>query len=441
MEHENRKDIFWKTLAVVLLVVLVGFIAFDFSRDQRPRVVYREGSRSQPSSEFAALSPSLTVNHESIYWVADLAEQALPFVVNVRTLIDFEESETDGKVNRGDGVLDFFMPEGFEDHFSIPQMPDSHPPMGGEGSGFIISEDGYIVTNAHVVEEPDSNIFRGSGIKVTGVTYKVRLDEGEEMDAELVGVDRMKDIAVLKIDGKGLPTAVLGNSGVTRIGEPVVAIGSPLGYEATVTAGILSTNKRSLEDLGRPMDIRKPQKYLQTDAAINQGNSGGPLLNADGEVIGVNQAITRLDRSMESVQNRVLVEGIGFAIPIDEVKNTIEQLVTEGKVSYPGIQAQITSVPEYILRNPGLELEVEEGVYVVEIILDGPADRAGIKAGDVILSINDVSVATGQALIEEINNYSVGDRVTMRVARQGGKQHSDITVVLGELDLSQFPIE
>jgi S1-C subfamily serine protease len=166
-------------------------------------------------------------------------------------------------------------------------MPEGMPEPSGVGSGFIVREDGYLVTNAHVIDGADE--------------FTVTFPDGKEMPAKLVGKDEFKDIAVLKVDSKAkLPVAHLGTSEDTRIGEPVIAIGSPIGFSATVTAGIVSANHRSISDLRGfgeagegAEDIRKPQHYLQTDAAINRGNSGGPLINSDGQVIGVNQAIAR----------------------------------------------------------------------------------------------------------------------------------------------------
>jgi serine protease Do len=420
MENRNRGDVFWKVLAIVLLVVLVGMVAFIYQAQTKPKYIYYETDDHKPKSELAALAPSLQLDHGSIYWVADLAESAMPFVVNIQTSIDMSERQREAE-NQPDSPQDFFRewrdlaPEDMQE-FDFRQMPQDHPPVGGEGSGFVIREDGYIVTNAHVVNGADK--------------FTVRMDDGEEYDAELIGVDNFKDIAVIKINASNLPVAVLGNSDETRIGEPVVAIGSPLGFEATVTAGILSTNRRSIEDLGRNNDVRSPQTYLQTDAAINQGNSGGPLLNADGEVVGINQAIARRD------YNFVPIEGIGFAIPINDVKSAIEQLVTTGKVVYPGIQATIAAVDEYLQRNPDLELEVKEGVFVVSVTVGGPADKAGIDAGDVILSINEDQVTSGKQLIEIIGTHKVGERVTLLVARQGGNKQEEISVVLGELDTS-----
>jgi len=439
MEQRVNKDGFWKVLSVVLLLVLVGVVAWTVWQGRQPHYVYYERGANSAPSKLAALAPSLKTDQENIYWIADLAEQALPYVVHVETMY---KQEDDGQVRSLHEEMQRNMPHLFpfgdqEFQWQTPEMPQDYQPS-GEGSGFIFREDGYIVTNAHVVNDMDEN-----GVKLKADKFVIHMYNGETYDAKLIGTDNFKDIAVLKIDaGKDLPVAVLGHSGETRIGEPVVAIGSPLGYEATLTAGIVSSNYRDPESVHRPADVRRPQYLIQTDAAINQGNSGGPLINANGEVIGINQAIVRWQSeptfwSMSAVP----VEGIGFAIPIDEVKSTVEQIVTNGKVVYPGISAVITSLEDYLKNEPNLKLELEKGVYVVSVTVGGPADRAGLEAGDVILAINDVDVTTADQLISEIQLYKVGDRVTLRVARQGGKKQENVTVVLGELDLSEVQVE
>jgi len=436
MTPSNRTDVFWRVFSIVLLVVLVGLVAVIYWQGQQPRHVYYETADHPPKSELVSLAPSLNLDHDSIYWIADLAEKSLPFVVNVEVRVKApaeEDSETESGSN--DSVQDFMrewehlLPQPFGEDFQYHEynLPEDLQPQAGEGSGFIFREDGYVLTNAHVVEAADEFI--------------VHLSNGDEYEAELIGTDSFKDVAVLKINASDLPCAVLGDSDKTRVGEPVVAIGSPLGMQASVTAGILSTNKRSLNDLGQTDDVRRPQKFLQTDAAINRGNSGGPLLNAKGEVIGINQAIARYDWDYTSF-DRIPIEGIGFAIPINEVKHSIEEIVEHGKVVYPGISATIASLSDYLIGEPGLKdhLKVEEGVYVVSVTIGGPAERGGIKAGDVILSINEIKVTTAKALIEQIQDYEVGDRVTLRVARQGGDKQEDVTVVLGELDISSIEI-
>lgn len=426
MNEKRTGDTFWRVLSVLLLVALMGTVAVVVWLSKRPIVSY--GPDSGPAkSHLATYTPGLGGNGNNLYWIADLAEKSLPFVVNIKTEINQNDKAAGGAgglqqdkrlpQNIPPELRQFLEPWGQPD-MQGQQMPENHPPIGGEGSGFVYRADGYIVTNQHVVEGADK--------------FTVRMNGGKEYSAKLIGSDEIKDIAVLKVDAGNLPVAPLGDSDKVRVGEPVIAIGSPLGFEATVTAGIISTNHRSLSDLGQADDPRTPQTYLQTDAAINRGNSGGPLLNAQGEVIGVNRAIARWD---SDGFEKIPIEGIGFAIPIDEVKNSIDQIVLHGKVVYPGISAKIASLSDYIKQNPELKLEVNKGVYVVSVTVGGPADRAGIKAGDVILNVNGEPVETGRALINFMQSHKTGDRVTLRLARQGTKKQEDVTVVLGELDL------
>jgi serine protease Do len=437
MEHNGQSDRFWKAFSVVLLVVVVGLAAAMYFQGNKPKYVYYE-NKPGAKSTLAALGTSMNVNHESIYWVADLADKALPFVVNIQT--SAKPSDKDDSNPAPSSAQEEMMRQmeemlgpGSGQQFQFRQQnprrqrkgEDGNVPL-GEGSGFIIREDGYVVTNSHVVDGADN--------------FKVHTNDGKEYPAKLIGTDNFKDIALLKIDSTDkFSPATLGDSASTRIGEPVVAIGSPLGLQASVTAGIISTNQRSLKDLGRANDIRMPQKYLQTDAAINRGNSGGPLLNAQGEVIGINQAIARWDNNpMLTEGGAVPVEGIGFAIPINDVKNTIQQIMEKGKVIYPGISAQISSVDDFLKSEPNVKLTVKSGVYVSNVSLEGPAARAGVEAGDVILSINGIEVKTAEGLITEIDKYNVGDRVKLRIARQGGEKQEDVSVVLGELDLTHI---
>jgi len=422
MEIKVRKsDLFWKVLSVVLLVVLAGTVGVIVWQNSE-RQVFIEGGHVK--SNLAALNPGLAPREGNIYWVADLAEKTMPYVVNVKTEIS---PKTVNRSNSGsqDEMMQQWqqlLPGPLQQQFQLPDQMQDHPPvpMGGEGSGFIVNPNGYIVTNAHVVADADK--------------FTITLSDGREFKAKLIGTDQFKDIAVLKIEGAGkLAAAPLGDSDKVRIGEPVIAIGSPLGFQQTVTAGIISTNHRSIEDLGQAADVRRPDMLLQTDAAINRGNSGGPLIDPDGDVIGINQAIARWDT--DGFQ-QIPIEGIGFAIPINAVKGSIESIIQHGKVVYPGISAKVATLTDYLKMNPNLKTEVKKGVYVESVTVGGPAARAGIQAGDVILSVNKQEIETAKALIGLIQHYKVGDRLTIRVARQGGKRQEDVSLVLGELDLS-----
>lgn len=423
MENNVRKsDLFWKVLSVVMLIVLVGMVSVIVWQN-RERHVYIEGGHLK--SNMASLSPALTAREGNVYWVADLAEKCMPYVVNIKTEIPLPQMDSKSKGSAQDKMMqqwEQMLPGPLGQEFQLPDQMQQHPdvPMGGEGSGFIVNDGGYVVTNAHVVA--DANKFT------------VKLSDGREFKAKLIGTDTFKDVAVLKIDGAGkLPVAPLGNSDEVRIGEPVIAIGSPLGFQQTVTAGIISTTHRSIEDLGQASDVRRPDNLLQTDAAINRGNSGGPLIDPNGNVIGINQAIARWDS--DGFQ-QIPIEGIGFAIPINAVKTSIDSIIQHGKVVYPGISAKVASLSDYLKVNPNLKTEIKKGVYVESVTVGGPAARAGIAAGDVIVAVDGKDIDTAQGLIGIIQTHKVGERVTMRVARQGGKKLEDVSVVLSELDVS-----
>jgi len=253
----------------------------------------------------------------------------------------------------------------------------------------------------------------------------VVLSDSTEYKAELVGTDNLKDIAVLKINAKSLQVAPMGDSNQVRIGEPAIAIGSPFGLEATVTEGIVSTTARDPREISMPSDVRRVRALIQTDASINQGNSGGPLLNAKGEVIGVNQAILPYGR------------GIGFAIPINEVKSSIDQIIKHGKVVYPGIGVYVQDVTKDFMEE--LKVEVDHGAYVRQVNADGAADKAGIQPGDVIMEIEGAKIVNSDDLITEIQRHSVGEKITVLVARKGLKSNlKKVSVILDELDTSEF---
>ncbi len=414
---QNSNERFWRATTVALIITLIGaffYMGYTVSR------VKAQGANPPVKSmkaDFRANAPA-----DSPYWVADLVEKALPFVVNIRTESK-PKAESPNQNQRGQykelpnsgsqrNPFEWFQEQfrGFEMP-NIPYYQYRQPPMEGIGSGFIVSAKGHIVTNAHVVEGMD--------------TFTVTLNDGKEHKAKLIAADKLKDIAILKIDASGLAVAPIGDSTKVRIGEPTIAIGSPFGLYATVTQGIISTTARDPKELRMPTDERRVHKLLQTDAAINQGNSGGPLLNARGEVIGVNQAIIPY------------ANGIGFAIPISEVRGTIDQIIETGKVVYPGIGLGVRDVTPENYKD--LKVEVTEGAYVAQVNADGPGDRAGIQPGDVVLEVNGTKVKSADGLITQIQQYKVGTRVTVLIARGGRKDAMrKVAVILGELDQNEF---
>jgi len=273
---------------------------------------------------------------------------------------------------------------------------DAQTPSGGDtGSGFFIQSDGTILTNNHVVE----------GAVTSGGSITVNLTNGKSYPAKLIGRDSSYDLAVLKIDVTDAPALQLGDSEMIQVGDPVIAIGSPLGLAGTVTSGIISAKNRAVTSGGGTGESSFINA-LQTDAAINPGNSGGPLVDINGAVIGVNSAIASLGASFSSQSGSI---GLGFAIPINQAKKTAEQLIKTGKATYPlmgisvdsayaGGGARIANVPNAIL--PG-----------------GPAAKAGLKAGDIILEIDGKAVANSDELIVAIRSHNVGDRVTVKFQR------------------------
>ncbi|MDM9381964.1 HhoA/HhoB/HtrA family serine endopeptidase [Chlorogloeopsis sp. ULAP01] len=263
----------------------------------------------------------------------------------------------------------------------------------GSGSGFMISGNGQILTNSHVVNGAD--------------IVTVRLKDGRTFDGRVLGEDPITDVAVIKIDANNLPTIALGNSETLQPGEPVIAIGNPLGLDNTVTSGIISATGRSSSAIGAS---DKRVDYIQTDAAINPGNSGGPLLNARGEVIGMNTAI------LQGAQ------GLGFAIPINTAQRIGKELIANGKVDHPylGIQ-MVTLTPEVKERidRLGLNVTTDRGVLLIDVVPSSPAAVAGLREGDVIQSINNQSVASIEEVQKLVENSKIGIPLQLQVQRDG----------------------
>jgi S1-C subfamily serine protease len=266
----------------------------------------------------------------------------------------------------------------------------------GTGSGFIIKSDGLVVTNAHVVE----------GATQVNVTLK----NGREYSGQILGRDELTDVAVVKIQANNLPTVSIGNSDQIRPGEWAIAIGNPLGLDNTVTAGIISATGRSSGVIGAP---DKRVSFIQTDAAINPGNSGGPLLNQQGQVIGMNTAI--IGRA----------QGLGFAIPMNQVQRIADQLIAQGKVNHPYIGVRMATLNnatrETIDRNleGSTRIQADRGVVIIDVAQGSPAARAGLRAGDVIQEINGRSVNTADEVQQVVESSQIGNNLPIRVNRSG----------------------
>jgi len=342
----------------------------------------------------------------------ELVDQVGPAVVNIRTL---ERARSGAAAN---GQMDEEMQEFFRRFFGVPmpnvprgQRPNPRGDRGergggggggggdeeqprGVGSGFILTQDGYVMTNAHVVEGADEVI--------------VTLPDKREFKAKIIGSDKRTDVAVVKIDASGLPAVRVGDPNKLKVGEWVMAIGSPFGLENTVTAGIVSAKGRDTGDY---------LPFIQTDVAINPGNSGGPLINLRGEVVGINSQI--YSRSGGFM-------GISFAIPIDEASRVAEQLRVSGKVQRGRIGVQIDQVTRDVAESIGLGRP--QGALVRSVESGSPADKAGIEAGDIITKFNGGPIERASDLPRMVGNTKPGSKVPLTVFRRGGSRDLQITV-------------
>ena len=337
----------------------------------------------------------VVVNPAGLPDFSGLVESFGPAVVNVATVGRLAISGEDMPgFAPGDPMQEFFKRFGF----GAPRGP--HPPVRGEGSGFVVSPDGYIMTNAHVID------------RASEVT--VRFTDRREYLAKVVGVDERTDIAVLKIEAKNLPFVRFGDPGSLKVGEWVVAIGSPFGFENSVTAGIVSAKSRSL-----PGDAYTP--FIQTDVAVNPGNSGGPLFNLNGEVVGINSQIYSRSGGYQ---------GVSFAIPIDVAVSVRDQLIAKGRVERGRIGVGIQDVNQALADSFGLDRP--QGALVSTVERDGPAARAGVKPGDVILAVDGRPVGDSGDLPPMIAEIKPGAKTTLTVWRD--KTRRDLTLEVVRLD-------
>lgn len=337
----------------------------------------------QPTNSVASSSPR---PQDDISAVAPVAERVGPAVVQINTSRTVRESID------GFGL----------DEFLGRRVPQQQQVQRGTGSGFITTADGQVITNAHVVEGAD--------------TVTVVLRNGQTYPGRVVGSDTISDLAVVKINGNNLPTIPLGDSNALVPGELAIAIGNPLGLSNTVTQGIISATDRSVAEIGIP---DKRINFLQTDAAINPGNSGGPLLNAAGQVVGVNTAI---------IQG---AQGIGFAIPINTVKTVSQQLVTTGRVEYPYIGIQMATLTPQLRSqinqsNSGFQVTQDQGILVLNVLPNSPAARGGLRAGDVIVSVNGNRIENANQIQQQVDTTGINNAMQVTVNRNGNTQQVTI---------------
>jgi serine protease Do len=349
---------------------------------EAPEAFWKEGGEPIAPAPAPAGAPSS---------FADLAERVSPAIVNIQTSKKITAGE------QGPHPLWEFLPPGYRQYF---QMPREIPSL---GTGFVISADGYIATNNHVIEDVD--------------TIEVHFLNGNKLEAEIVGRDPSTDVALIRVEPeKDLPFLPLGNSDEVRPGDWVLAVGNPFGLEHTVTAGIVSAKHRAINN---PSSVQaRFDDFIQTDAAINPGNSGGPLLNLSGEVIGINTAI------------RQGANSVGFAIPVNIAKGVLPQLRVSGKVSRGWLGVRIQSVSDDTAELLGLPRKM--GALVSEVDPGGPAASAGVQHGDVIIEFNGEPVDEMEELPKLVAAAPVGSKARLKVVRKG--KEKSLSVKLGELE-------
>jgi serine protease Do len=367
----------WAT-PIVALVAVIAFVGL------MPHL----GTGASPTPLWSEHRDAQSATIQAPDWVR-LTKEAKPAVVNVSTKINADaptRPEPRGRPERPDerGFDDFF-----KRFFDEGQGQAQRRPVRASGSGFVLNSNGFIVTNNHVVE---------NAAEIT-----VKLDDGRELPAKVVGRDPKTDLALLKVDANGLPVIPLGDSTALQVGEPVMAIGNPFGLEQTVTTGIVSAT-------GRVIGSGPYDNFIQTDASINPGNSGGPLINSRGEVIGINTAI--FSRGGGSV-------GIGFAVPSSLAKTVITQLADHGKVERGWLGVSIQPLTTDLAKN--FKRDNTNGALVSSVIEGSPAEKAGLKPGDVIVEFNGKKVTKATELPSLVADLPVGREAPMVIVRDGNE--------------------
>ena len=399
MKHKGvRKFISSTTKGVSLLLLGAGIGMSVNYLVNTPELFARANDRENNQTLLSKSAPSQFVGGNNVNFISKVVQDVGPAVVRINA------SRTVA-VNRN-------LPAIFDDPFfrqffgsQLPEMPDEQL-QEGTGSGFIISDDGKIITNAHVVEGASE--------------VSVSLKDGRVLEGKVLGTDSLTDLAVIQIEAENLPVVKLGNSDDLVIGEWAIAIGNPLGLDNTVTTGIISATGRSSSQIGVG---DKRLDFIQTDAAINPGNSGGPLLNAKGEVIGINTAI---------IKN---AQGLGFAIPINRAAEIGQALISQGKVEHPYIGISMVSLNDQtktqLNQNQKLSLTDEEGVFIVRVMPNSPAQKAGLKPGDIIKGIEGIEVKESSQVQRQVALRKVGTELTLNLRRDN--QEIDLPVQLGIL--------
>jgi serine protease Do len=389
-------------LVFLALTLFAGFIGGLLAPLVQPYVLPYFPTGTKKTDGMVREEKTVVLAEEDL--VADLVETNTPGVVSI--VISKDIPKVRNYFNNPFG-LPFFSPFGSQEEGAEMEKQQI-----GSGSGFFVSSDGLIVTNKHVVSDEQAE-------------YMVILNDKTEHVAKVLARDPSNDIAVIKIEGKDFPVLRLGDSDTIRVGETIIAIGNPLGeFENSVSRGIISGLKRSLEASSGMGDSEYLSDIIQVDAAINPGNSGGPLFSLEGVVVGVNVAMARG------------AENIGFALPINQVKRIVEQVRTTGKLSFPYLGVRSVALNDALQKKTGLPYNygalVVRGDTITDfaVIPGSPADKAGIVENDILLEINGEKIDETHGLIFYMGKYSVGEEVTIKVWHKGDVK--EITVKLQE---------
>jgi len=415
-----KSDFILVIVTSFVTAAVIGFFAgalgYDLRKEGIKLVTQKESLSEEEASslKYAAGETSpVKSTEEQIVSVVEKVSPAVVSIIITKDLPVLEEYYQEYNPFGDDEFLRRFFGDDFFS-FKIPryrQKGTEKKEIGG-GTGFIISSDGLILTNKHVVADEKAE-------------YTVLLNEGEKVSAQVLARDPVQDIALLKIDKTNLPTVKLGDSDKLKIGQTVIAIGNALGeFRNTVSVGVISGLRRSITAGNQFGQSEYLPEVIQTDAAINQGNSGGPLLNLRGEAIGINVAMAQG------------AENIGFALPINRVKRDIQQVKKEGRITYPFLGVRYLIITPQIQQKN--QLPVSYGALVVRgnqpdevaVVPGGPADKAGIVENDIILEVNGEKVTSENTLSELIQKHQIGEKVVLKVLHKG--EEKNIEVELGE---------
>ncbi len=402
----QRKNYFSITISVILLIVVGALVTIHLSPELGVSFAQETYPQSpRPVDTEPSIPPTPTLSDP--YRIADIAEAANPATVYIHVKWPAEEQAP--SYWNTDPFSFFF------DFWSMQPFQRTPSERVSQGSGFIIDESGIILTNQHVV---------GNRNDEQNITVTVHSPEiSGEFEATILGSDERLDLAVLKIDSdKRFPTLTLGDSDKSRPGEWAIAIGNPYGKQLdhTVTVGFLSAKGREIQIRGSDGTVQVYKNLMQTDAAINSGNSGGPLLNIQGEVIGINTAV------------HAEAQGIGFAIPINVAKDVLEELIETGEVKLPPLAwlgIGYSSIDEEIAKR--FRLPDHKGAFIHDVYINTPAYEAGLKAGDVIRRIDDVDIIQGEELADVISKLKPEDKVMLTIYSEGKTRL--VTVTLGNM--------